>query len=386
MESPDNNRDFEDPLYDALLAARRSMHVPDLADAWLAILAEDGSLSDESAISITSNGKPLTRPILEDPVNTPSDPSVYPARLDNGQVIWVRLDKRRSTDAPVSAHVVDKPDSVVAVLAALTIMEGDAVDIEQVRKHLPLIDLSHPNGISESVYEVSLNLASTGDKALALELARNFPVEPARYALALLRYYRPGFDTLSEDEKRKLLIGCCERMNRTIAAVRQLTGFLEYGVPSRDQRPAIENPQRDVEATIMRDVEEATYREIAAHLSVEVSKSARNIGDYSTIQKMVGRGRDILERAFGDAGWHAIAVAAKQERSRRNALTWHEKFLDDSAEDWRISSRAAEELIAGRRSPSAEESAKMKRAVWSLEERRHFFEIVSINGKPLKDC
>jgi hypothetical protein len=175
-------------------------------------------------------------------------------------------------------------------------------------------------------------------------------------------------------------------MNRTIAAVRQLTGFLEYGVPSRDQRPAIENPQRDVEATVMRDMEEATYREIAAQLSVEVSKSARNIGDYSTIQKMVGRGRDILERAFGDAGWHAIAVAAKQERSRRNALTWHEKFLEDSAEDWQISFRAAEELIAGRRPPSAEESAKMKRAVWSLEERRHFFEIVSINGKPLKDC
>jgi hypothetical protein len=330
------------------------MHVPDLADAWLALLAEDGSLPDVSAISITQKRKPLTRPIVEDSVNTPSDPSVYPARLDNGQVISVRLDKRRSTDAPVSAHVVDKPDSVVAILAALTILEGDPIDIEQLRKLLPLIDLSHPNGISESVCEATSGLASTDDKALALQLARNFPVEPARYALALLRYFRLGFDELSEDQKRSLLIGCCERMNRTIAAVRQLTGFLEYGVPGRDQRPAIENPYRDVEAAIMRDVEEATNRKIATLLSVEVSKSARIVGDYSTIQKMVIRGRDILERAFGDAGWRAIAVAAKQERDRRNALTWREKFLEDSAEDWRISYRAAEELIAGGRPPSAE--------------------------------
>ena len=57
--------DYEDPLYDALLAARRSMHVPDLADAWLALLAEDGSLPDVSAISITHKGKPLTRPIVD---------------------------------------------------------------------------------------------------------------------------------------------------------------------------------------------------------------------------------------------------------------------------------------------------------------------------------
>src|SRR5215212_3270280 len=332
MGSLDDYLEYEDPLHDALLSARETMHVPDLADAWLRILAEDGGLPDVSALSLTLKGKPLTRPILEDPVNTPSDPSVYPARLDNGQVIWVRLDKRRSTDAPVSAHVVDKPDSITAVLAALTIMECDPVDIEQLRKRLPLIDLSHPNGISESVYEATSGLASTGDKALELQLARNFLVEPARYALALLRYFRPGFDELSEDEKRSLLIGCCERMNRTIAAVRQLTGFLEYGASGRDQRPAIEDPHRDVKAAIMRDVEEATYREIADLLSVEVSKSARTVGDYSTIQKMVVRGRNILERAFGDTGWHAIAVAAKQERDRRNALTWREKFLEDSAE------------------------------------------------------
>jgi len=27
----------------------------------------------------------------------------------------------------------------------------------------------------------------------------------------------------------------------------------------------------------------------------------------------------------------------------------------------------------------------MRRAIWSFEERRHYLEIVSINGKPLKN-
>ena len=257
MRILDDYPEYEDPLHDALRAARETMHVPDLADAWLEILSDDGSLPDASATVLTHKGKPLRRPITEDPVNTPSDPSVYPARLDNGQVIWIRLHKRRFSDALVSATVVDRPDSV-AVLAALTIMEGDEVDIEQLQRSLPLVDLSHPGGISESVDEVEIDLIFSWEKSVALELIRAFPVGPVRFALALLRYYRPGFDALPEEEKRELVMGCCERMNRTIAATRQLTGFLEYGAPGRDQRPAIEDPHQDVRAAVMRDVEGQT--------------------------------------------------------------------------------------------------------------------------------
>jgi len=162
MGSLDDYPEYEDPLHDALLAARETMDVSDLADAWLRILAEDGSLPDVSETVITHKGKPLTRPITKDPVNTPSDPSVHPARLDNGQVIWVKLEKRRLSDALVSASVADKPNSVGAVLAALTMMESDAVDIEQLQRFVPLVDLSHPEGISESVNEVLIDLLSRG--------------------------------------------------------------------------------------------------------------------------------------------------------------------------------------------------------------------------------
>jgi len=347
MRILDDYPEYEDPLHDALRAARETMHVPDLADAWLEILSDDGSLPDASATVLTHKGKPLSRPITVDPVNTPLDPSAHPARLDNGQVIWVKLEKRRLSDALFSAAVADKPNSVGAVLAALTMMESDAVDIEQLQRSLPLVDLSHPGGISESVNEVLIDLLFTWEKSEALELVEAFPIGPVRFALALLRYYRPGFDALPEEEKRDLLIGCCVRMNRTITAIRQLTGFLEYGGPDRDQRPAIEDPHRDVGAAVMRDVEKATYREIAGRLRIAVSEKAKHIGDYSTVSKAVGRGRDILERAFGEVGWRKAAAEMRREHVRREALSEPEKFVEDHAEHWRVSPQIAQGILEG---------------------------------------
>jgi hypothetical protein len=373
MGNLDDHLEYDDPLHDALLAARETMHVPDLADAWLEILAEDGSLPDISAMVFIHKGKALNRPIIEDPVNTPSDPSVYPARLDNGQGIWIWLNKRRFSDALVSASVVDKPDSVGAVLAALTMMEGDEVDIEQLQRSLPLIDLSHPGGISESVHEVLRDLIFTWKKSETLELIRAFPVGPVRLALALLRYYRPGFDALPEEEKHDLLIGCCERMNRTITAIRQLTGFLEYGAPGRDQRSAIVDPHRDVRAAVMRDVEKETYPKIAARLRIKVSEKAEYVGDYSTVSKVVGRGRDILVRALGRDGWEKAAAEMRLEHVRREALSEPEKFVEDLAQRWHVSPQFAQSLLEGE-DPTPEIRSKVDRSEFRLAEARNYYE------------
>lgn len=355
MEILDDRWKHRDPLHDELLDARLTMHIPDLASAWLGLLAEDGGLPNVSATTITCKGKPLCRPILEDPINTPSDPSTYPARLDNGQVIWVRLDKRRSSGVPAYVSIVDKPDTVRAVLAALTVMEGDPVDIGQLERFLPLIDLSHPVGISESVYETFEALSDRGEIACALEFVKGFQAGPVSYALALLRYYRPEFDALSEEERRSLLIGCCERINKTVVATRQLTGFLEYGAPDRDQRPAVEDPRRDVEVAVLRDVEKVSYRQISARLQVKISEKAKHIGDYSTVAKMAARGRDILERAFEKEGWGKVAAEMRAEFVRRSALSEREKYVEDLAEDWHIGEQAAQSILEG------EEPAPMTR-------------------------
>ena len=111
-----------------LIGTQQYKHIPDLADRWLAELLEDGSLPDISKTQITHKGKPLCRPNLEDPVNTPSDPSTYPARLDNGQVIWVKLDERHSSNGCRSVSVVDKPKTIRTVLATLTVLEAKPTD------------------------------------------------------------------------------------------------------------------------------------------------------------------------------------------------------------------------------------------------------------------
>ena len=71
MEILDDYPEYEDPLHNALRAARETIHVPELADAWLEILSDDGSLPDVSATVLTHKGKPLSRPITEDPVTPP---------------------------------------------------------------------------------------------------------------------------------------------------------------------------------------------------------------------------------------------------------------------------------------------------------------------------
>lgn len=370
MEISDDYPEYEDPLHDALRSARETMHVPDLADAWLELLSDDGSLPDASATVLTHK---VSRPITEDPLNTPLDPSIYPARLDNGQAIWIKLHERGLPDALFSASVADKPDSVGAVLAALTMMEGDEVDIEQLQRSLPLVDLSHPAGISECVYEVERDLLFSREKPEALELIRAFPVGPVRLALALLRYYRPGFDALPDEEKRDLLIGCCERMNRTIVAIRQLTGFLEYGAPGRDQRPAIEDPHRDVRAAVMRDVEGETYPKIAARLRIKVSEKAKYVGDYSTVSKAVGRGRDILVRALGRDGWEKAAAEMRREHVRREALSEPEKFVEDLAERWRVSPQFAQSLLEGE-DPTPEFRSRVDRSEFRIAKMRNYYE------------
>ena len=348
MESLNDYWGREDPLYDELADARIGMHIPNLASAYLSLLAENGGLPDVSETTITIGGRPLTRPITEDPINTPSDPLTYPARLDNGQVIWVKLDERRSTGVPVSASVVDKPATVRATLAALTLMEGNTVDIEQLKKHLLLIDLSHPMGISESASEAFELLADREGLERALKFVAQFQNRAVSYALALLRYYRPAFDSLPENEKRDLVVGCCERINTTIVATHQLSGFLEYGSPNRDQRTAVENPSRDVGAAVLKAVENATYPQIANRLGVKISDKSKCVGDYSSVAKMATRGRNILERAFGRDDWGRKAVKMRAEFVRRNDLSAREIYLEDLAEDWGISQQVARSILEGK--------------------------------------
>ena len=359
-------------------------HLPDLAHRWLTELLKEGGLPKLSSTTVRSKGKPKT----ESTGTESSDPTIFSACLDNGQTIRVRLDESLSANGYATVEVEDRPSSETAILAALASLECEPVRIKDLEKILPYFVPAHHAGVQESLYDTFSKLVDE-DADLAKTLmdemrSARLNSRSVQFAVALLRYFRPDFDDTSPDIQRNLLKKCCERINKLIGATRQLAEFLEYGNPDKDQRPAVEDPHRDVEAAALRDIEGCTYSEIASYLEIQVSEKSKCVGDYSTVSKMVSRGRDILERAFGKDGWHKIAAAARKKLDQHRALSEREKFLTNRAEEWQISYQAVEELIVEGRQPTVEEVEKMKLAWWDLEYSRRFFDITTINGEPLK--
>lgn len=318
-----HDRFHEDPderarqdLYDQGVAAFPD--IPDLAGRWLdALIEEDGLPTTGRGLSM--RGREVVRPVRENPANLSSDPRVSHAVLENGQTLWVHRARRRTLRGYRSVGVVDRPGRTTkAVLAALTVLEGRRADLGRLAAVLPFVDPRDQESIGDSLYrrfeDVRGRRGEAGGLADDLLLDR-----PLQYAHALLRYYRPDFDELPEEERRELLQGCCERINKVLDSTRQLAEFLEYGAVGKDQRPGLKNPRRDVEAAILREVEGLKHREISEILGIEISKKSAAVDSYSTVAKMVRRGREILERAYGHDGWDELAASMREEFSQHKA-------------------------------------------------------------------
>ena len=96
---------------------------------------------------------------------------------------------------------------------------------------------------------------------------------------------------------------------------------------------------------MLRDVDGLTYREIAEHLDLPISASAREIGDYSKIYKIVVRGRGILERVWSKEGWREKADAMKAEAMRWYSLTPEERVVEECAELLGVSPQEAQRML-----------------------------------------
>jgi DNA-directed RNA polymerase specialized sigma24 family protein len=87
----------------------------------------------------------------------------------------------------------------------------------------------------------------------------------------LLHYYRPSYDSLSREEQRDLVDATVERVNAFLKASRQLVEFLEYGVPNRKQRAALQDANRDVRAAVLSEVEGLSSPRIAERFGLSLS-------------------------------------------------------------------------------------------------------------------
>lgn len=108
--------------------------------------------------------------------------------------------------------------------------------------------------------------------------------------------------------------------------------FVEYGVPGRGPVPVARSIARDTKAAVLKDVEGLTYREIGEKIGVSPPGDVSIKGDYSTVRKMVGRGRRFLGVGLGEEGWHGQAEAMKAKAERRSSLSEVECEAEDVAE------------------------------------------------------
>lgn len=272
--------------------------------------------------------------------------AAYPVRFPNTcQTIWLDLHGPRSEEGQYREVLISeeplRTDS--AIFAALSALEGRQLDIGLLREALPeIVPLR-----GESVWD-------RWTKVLAGENVREKLPDTLRklrhhqtldYVLMLLRYHRPGFDDRSLEERTNLIAETCVYINEFLEVLRKLMAFVEYGMPGRRAVPAVKSIARDIKAAILKDVDGLTYREIGEKLGVPPPADFGHKGDYSTVRKMVSRGRNVFQIGLGVEGWQGQISAMQAESNRRYSLSDPEREAEDLSEVLHISFEEALELV-----------------------------------------
>jgi hypothetical protein len=160
-------------------------------------------------------------------------------------------------------------------------------------------------------------------------------IEPLRhlgYLLPLVRYYKPEFENCSREEQQDLLKKTCDYTIDFLESLRKLQAFLEYGTPNRKLAPAIREPNRDVRAAILHDVNGFNYRQIGERMGIPVPPDFEIKGEHQTVRKMVERGHRLLEGAFGKEGWRERAKAMKNHKEWWQSLSEDEEYNEYQVE------------------------------------------------------
>ena len=281
-------------------------------------------------------------PLHYDQCYDPEDPESkmlygesYPVRMPNGpQKIWLTVGAERSPRGYRPVRVIDGPlPTHAAIFATLTALQAETPGEEDLDVVLPLAESAQPES-----HPILLDLLENEEVQRAVDAyaSARLPTKFA-YAKSLLRYYRPNFDDLPDEERQALIKRTCQLVNENRATLRKLLTFAEYGTPGKKMVNPLENVSRDVQAAVLVDVEKLSHAEVGEELGIVRTETDVVHGGHARVSKMVKRGKRILEKAWRKEGWQKQIVLLQAERDQ-----W--KDLEPMALEASPHRRAAERL------------------------------------------
>jgi hypothetical protein len=248
-----------------------------LARLWLHELASIGLQEIDR-----SSGASPKEPTAYNPRSEPLHSDIVPIELeDSREVLWLKLNGRRSAQGYKRAEVLDKFLSTDrAILAALTALEAKEIKMGELDESLIEREADFSNEVwpepgEEAYKEIVQELVQAVDDALVQELEKDMrefryayddpkvhTAHTLSYVGALLRHYRPEFGNLPREERVALVKEGCKRVVRFLEALRHLEAFLEYWAPEQDLSPKMENAARDIRAAELKEVEKPEVGEL----------------------------------------------------------------------------------------------------------------------------
>ncbi len=264
-------------------------------------------------------------------------------KVGEKQEVWIRFDTYRGDEGYMAVEAVDAPESDAAILAAMTAFLIEPIDHERLTEALQFwfseARVDREKEAERLRKKIEEGQAATYDDfdllfKIQLELIDKAKrVSPLlHYVLPLLEYHRPELREYPLQERYKYALKAVDHVNDFLRSLRNLQGFLEYGAPDRKLTPAIKQPQRDVRAAVLRDVDGLSYREIGERLDVPPPPDFAIKKEHQTVRKMVENGKLMLKEAFGEEGWRDRAKAMKAEKAWWQSLSSAEQQKEREAE------------------------------------------------------
>jgi hypothetical protein len=246
--------------------------LPTLASRWLEELARHG---------VSSGWRKQSR-AYDYQLGAP-ETETRSVRLENGQTLSL------VNNLGTIEVLEDYSRTDLAILGALAPLEAGEADVALIRRIL--------SSIGGSIDEA---LRVLNDPQQSREYWM------LRFAVALLRHYRPDFDSLPLREQRELAAQTCERLDEVSKAERKLAETLEFGTghPGKKVRSAVKDAALDIRLAELHDVRGMGYVELGEKFGIPQTKDDELKGDNQAVRKKVERGRRLLNKAF-DGRWDA---------------------------------------------------------------------------------